>query len=326
MIVGPNAVGKTSSLEAIYLCAMGESFRANQLSDLIKKETHGFFVELQFEKHSVSQRIALGYQPDSKRVTYNQTNLTSFHALTGILHTVLLTPDDISLVKGPPQGRRRFLDFLISQADPLYLHHLTRYQRALKQRNALLKRGNAQVLSPFEEVMAVAADYITRSRANCLHQINGMIQGRYERLTKVIEPLSLTYLTKAPLEGTREYFLEEFLKLRPRELALGSTLTGPHKDDFLIELEQRDARHFASEGQQRSCVAALRLAEWDFLKEQVEVPPIFLADDIGISLDERRLKCLYEQLEELGQVILTTARPLKDPFAKSIPRMIELAS
>lgn len=308
LISGPNAIGKTSLLEAIYLCSIGESFRTSSLSDLIRHEAEACVVHLIFEKHGIGQSIQIGYQEGKKKILYNQSPVPSFSGLQGILYTVLITPEDIALVKGAPMYRRRFIDLLISQSDPLYLHHLLRFQRALKQRNTLLKTKQTHGIGPFESIFAVSAAYLTRKRRIVLRELNALIQERYQNLTCRIEPIQIQYLSKAPEEELEAYFLDEMQRLRSRELAVGSSLTGPQKDDFQIELLEKSAKYFGSEGQQRSCVIALKLAEWDYLRQAVGYEPLLMLDDFGASLDQDRSDRLANELGSFGQVIVTSPK------------------
>lgn len=313
-ICGLNALGKTSILEAIYILVAGRSFRASQLSDMIRSGAAAFHVEAVFTKRGVQQVIRFSFDGKERHITYNSTTLPSTAHLLGLLPGVAITPDDVALVKGAPVARRHFLDVQISQIDPLYVYHLTRFHRAMRQRNMLLRRKMTAAIEGWEEEMAGSAAYLTRQR----HAAVGELQERAHRFHRVLsvetEGLALAYKTGAPShaeqEVLRKHYQEQFERHRPRELAFGTTLVGPQKDDMAISINQREARFFGSEGQQRSCAAALRLAEWERVALHCNDKPLMLIDDVGVSLDERRRSSLLNYTAQLGQVFLTATEVL----------------
>jgi DNA replication and repair protein RecF len=203
----------------------------------------------------------------------------------------------------------------VAQVDPLYVHHLTRFNRAMRQRNHLLRTKNLAGIESWEFEMANSSAYLTAQRIMAVSDLKTACQKLYEGLTAQPASFSIEYKTSAPIdkemESLKKYYLTRYQTLRTREVQLGFTLTGPHKDDLSIEIDQREARFFGSEGQQRSCVAALRLAEWGRIKSYGDGIPLLLIDDIGMSLDETRLDSLLNQIQNLGQVFLTTTKELK---------------
>lgn len=321
VIRGANARGKTSLLEAVYFLMTGHSFRTTQTKDLIRHGAAYFYLEATFFKHGVEQRMRVYYSQAEKRITYNSTPNTSLNSLLGILQGAVIHPDDAAIVKGAPAVRRQLLDIRLSQADPLYIHHLTRYDRAMRQRNHLLRAKNHAAIDSWEYEMSNAAAYIAQQRSRVVEALSSAGQEHYGILCGGKEKLHLSYkangLGNAPLNdmnSTRELYRSQYSRHRAREMDLGATLTGPHKDDVLIMLGDNDARSFASEGQQRSCVAALRLAEWSSLNAALHETPLMLIDDLGMSLDSMRRKHLLGQFENLGQVFVSTTDEI--PLAK----------
>lgn len=310
LIWGPNARGKTSLLEAIHFLMIGRSFRTQQYQDLIKQNQPGFYIESHFTKHGIDQRLRVAGHPTDRKMFHNSTSLTSLSSLLGLIQGVLLTPDDINLIKGSPLLRRQFLDIQIAQIDPLYVHHLTRYARAMRQRNHLLRAKTAVSIESWEFEMSLSAAYIVLQRHRTIQNLQKNSQAFYTRLTDEQAPLTLQYRTHPSqitnVDELKLYFQKQYQKHRERERILGYTLSGPHKDDFVISLDHRDVRFFASEGQQRSCATALHFAEWQNLHLCGTEKPLFMIDDVGMSLDGTRRKRLIEQLTELGQVFLTT--------------------
>jgi DNA replication and repair protein RecF len=319
-ICGANAQGKTSLLEAIYFLSTGRSFRTSQASDLIRLDASSFNLQATFIKNDVEQSLKIFFDGKERKILYNSTICPSSTSLLGLLQGVVVTPDDVTLVKGSPLIRRHFLDLQMAQSDPLYVHHLTRYNRAMRQRNALLRAKNSATLESWEHEMANAAAYLTHQRTKTINSLQHNGKKMYMALSGEAEELGLGYKTSAPkeegIDKLRQYYVELLRRLRPREIIYGCTLAGPQKDDLTISIGEKEARFFASEGQQRSCVAALRLAEWERLSALANEAPLMLIDDVGVSLDSTRRGRLLEHLQNLGQVFLTATQELPLPSMK----------
>ncbi len=322
LICGPNAQGKTSILEAVHYLMIGRSFRPCVHQDLIHIGTSSFYLEAIFCKHDVDQKLRLYMDGKERKILYNSTTLPTVSNLLGLIQGVIMTPDDVNLVKGPPLIRRQFLDIQIAQVDPLYVHYLARYTKAMRHRNQLLKQKKPMSIESWEYEMAQAASYIIIQRRHGIQALQNHSQRFYAYLTEETESLTLEYCSGASIcqneKEIKEFYLQQFQKNRHREMLLGHTLNGPHKDDIWIGIGGRDARYFASEGQQRSCVTALHVGEWQHLKQVAEDIPLFMIDDVGISLDDKRRERLLNQLTSLGQVFLTTTDShLMDSFSGS---------
>jgi DNA replication and repair protein RecF len=312
VICGPNAQGKTSILEAIFFLMIGRSFRSRQPQELIKMGTDFFHIESIFNKHEIDQKMHIHYQPNERKIVHNTTQLSSMSHILGIMQGVTFTPDDADLIKGSPLKRRQFLDIQISQGNPLYLHHLIRYGKAIRQRNQLLRDKQSHSIAIWEEEMAHSAAYLTVQRSLTIATLQPCCQEFYSLLSGEIDGLELTYRSSAPLSDEKEikeYYIQQFEKHRNREMIVGYTISGPQKDDMRIAIGGKECRHFASEGQQRTVVAALRLGEWKRLREVTGITPLFMIDDIGMSLDGNRRKRLIEQIMRMGQVFCTTTDP-----------------
>lgn len=325
MICGPNAQGKTSLLEAIYFLISGKSFRTSQTSDLIRHGAQHFHLDAKFVKHDIEQRIRITCGGKERKIIYNNTAFPSIVSLLGLLLGVVICPDDIALIKGPPQGRRQFLDTQISQADPLYAHHLSRYQRAMQQRNYLLRARSLNTIDSWEHEMAQSAAYLTRQRHAASEQLLIQAKGLYQVVADKKEDLQLTYKAGVKFSDItgdlKPNFLEMYRKNRFREMELSYTLHGPHKDDLDICFSERNVRDFASEGQQRSCAGAMRFAEWKRIQLAADETPLMLVDDVGVSLDQGRRERLFGMLANLSQVFLTSTEDLPVNAEKKIIRL-----
>ncbi len=306
-IVGPNARGKTSLLEALYFLVSGRSFRNAQQKDLIREGASYFYLEAAFVQHEIEQRLKISFDGKERKIFYNSTLCPSPTSLLGLLKGVVMVPDDAALIKGSPNARRQYLDYQIAQMDPLYVHHLMRYMRAMRQRNCLLRAKQMETVESWEKEMASSAAYITEKRSHAIRELDAICRGKYANLSETLMALNLVYRGAV---GSAHQFQERFARTRPREMAMGYTLQGPHRDEIQIELDNKEARLFASEGQQRTSVAAMRLSEWERLAGLGAEKPLMLMDDVGMSLDAKRCSLLLKQLKGMGQVFLTATDTL----------------
>lgn len=313
MIRGENAQGKTNILEAFSLLSTGKSFRTSHLQDAIRHGTSSFFIQAHFQKEGVEQTLSLAFDGQTKKILHNQTTYTSFISLLGILPSVLIVPEDISFVIGSPTERRRFIDMHIAQIDPLYVYHLGRYYKAMKQRNALLKLQSEASISSWEYIMAGAAGYIIAARQRHILELFPKAQSYMNILSEEKDVLGLQYQGSLTLSGgEKDIAAQLFLhwqKMRKRELLAKSTLHGPHRDEIQLLINEREAKSFGSEGQKRCFVAALHLAQRDAFEQSIGSAPLVGIDDFGTHLDQKRSSVLLSHVATLGQTFLTSPLP-----------------
>ncbi len=310
LIQGDNGQGKTNLLEAIHFVSTGRSFRTHSLSDLISFGESFFYLEAEFYKENVTQTLKVYYDENTRKIQYNETVYSSLNCLLGILPTVFLSPDDLSLVSGNPAERRRFLDLHIAQIDPLYVHHLGRYFKAMKQRNHLLRSKSESTIQAWEQMMAQSATYLVQKRESAVMALKTPSSQWMEILSRKQDSLSISYqssLSQSPENGNAAlHFQKIWNKMRPKEMHIGATLVGPHRDDLHIHLADKSAKVFSSEGQKRSCISSLRFAEWEQMSETLGYSPILGMDDFGIQLDLERKAQLKNHLSKFEQVFLTS--------------------
>jgi DNA replication and repair protein RecF len=313
VIAGDNGIGKTNILEAIHFLSTGKSFRTCCLDDLICQGCSFFYIQAQFVKENIEQTIKIGYEKKKKHIEYNFSKLHSFSNLLGILPSVIFAPKDISLVMGVPSERRRFLNIYLSQIDPLYVHYLQRYSKCLEQRNFLLK--SKKPLDPtemrcFENELSIASTYLIKKRVEGIEKLSQKLKQHIKNLTDHHELFDMKYHSSfAPdvFEDPKR-LAQEYEKIRHKEKLLGSTLLGPHREDFGIYLEKQSVKSFCSEGQKRSFLTALKLAEWELVASSHLISPLLCIDDLGVHLDEKRHTLLEQKLMELGQVFITSPK------------------
>lgn len=327
IIHGLNAQGKTNLLEAIATLALTRSPRATTTGDLLLWGRDEGLAEADIERPPANVTLAARFQRDpvSGRVTCTAIidgKPRAARSVLGVCPVVLFWPEDLALVRGGPEGRRRFLDVILAQTDPQSAEHMSRYRRVLEQRNALLHQLRAggsgrDALNGFTSELARHGAWLARARTRLVVALAPLAAAALHDLSGRREHIALRY---APAHSdaipddlaAAEQALLDTLRLRAaEEIARGITLAGPHRDDVAIDLDDRAARGSASQGQQRSIVLACKLAEVRYLQDTAGVAPVILLDDVLSELDPGRRAQLLTLLAAGGnnQVFVTTAEP-----------------
>ena len=313
ILFGENGAGKTSILEAIYYLALTRSFRTAVDRHLIHNQGDLFRIQDTFSSPQ-GQRLqtAIAYSAETgKRLTVNGQRAHRFSEYIGDVPAVLLHPADLSLSQGGPQQRRRFLDVLLSQSSRLYLHHLIQYNRSLRQRNQMLQqeRVDPQVMSAWEESLVTHGAELVRRRSEAVGRLEELVAHYYRQLSNRDTAVTARYRSNVRPDGeeTLEAAYRRLLdQRRRRERDYGSTIVGPHRDDLDFSLAGRAMKDYASQGEHKTLVIALKLAEYHFLQERHNQAPILLFDDIFGELDAGRIQLMLAQLSDIGQVFVTT--------------------
>jgi DNA replication and repair protein RecF len=312
ILYGENAQGKTNLLEAIYLIATGRSFRTPHLHELIREGESFFFLEAILLKEGFEHAVQIAFDGKNKKLTLDGNIYSTFQHLLGLLPSVLHTPWDGELVDGSPNVRRKFCNLHLAQKDPIYIHHLTRYWRAMRQRNALLKINDARGIECWELEMAESANYLWAMRKEFLEALKTPLQTNGSFLSSGKEMHTIKFLPGA----NPEHYLTQLAKNRSREKLFGNTLLGPHRDDFSLWINERAARIFASEGQKKTAVFGLRLAEWELFTQVTGNTPLLGIDDLGLHLDPTRETLFRNTIHRLGQTFITTPHLFDLPDAR----------
>ena len=304
--VGGNGQGKTNVLEALGFLTALRSFRQTDHRVLI---AHGqteaalcFHVE---HERLGPTTVTLRFRPDGKDVVVDETPVTRLGDILGRFPTVLFCSQDIQLLRGSPALRRRWLDLVLAAMDSAYLDALQRYHRALAERNRLLKdRPDPAQLDAFEIPLAGAAEAIGRARTAGVAELGRLVAQGYAALAPGLEVAGLSYEADVPALDDAG-FRELLAGSRERDLVLKTTMRGPHRDDLDFTLDGRSSRDFGSEGQQRSLVLALRLAQLGYFHERSGIRPVVLADDVLGELDPARRRRFWDALPPGLQVFAT---------------------
>lgn len=316
VLIGPNGQGKTNVVEALYAVAALRPLRSVTRGQLIRTGCDAARVAMQVEaeRTGLTHDLAVALKKSS-RVLSKDGKTASASAFIGVLTAVAFTPDDLDVSKGPPDGRRKFIDRAILNTRPAYLDVALRYARALKSRNRLLvDEADDSVLDAYDETLALAGAEVSIARARYLEELNPRIVEYFQRIADPAPPLELSYrcsirevLDADSVDSTARGFAARLADRRRRDRLRRTTGLGPHLDDLDFQLEGQPARARASQGQHRALVLAIKLAEIVHLTEVLGEPPVLLLDDISSELDAERSRQLFEVLAALdAQVVLTT--------------------
>ena len=300
VFVGENAQGKTSLLEAVCLLLRLQSPRARQTRQLIREGAEGFGIageawgrELQVR----GDRKGLSLKADGAEVAVRREYL----AESGLV--VWMGNEDLDLVRGGGESRRRYLDFIATQIDPEYRHHWSRYGQALKARNRYLKSLSAGegAVQAYTKMLIEHGSAMIQLREELCEKLTPLAMHNQSEISGSGEELTMTYLdrSKGDLEAA-------FAEVEDSETRRGVTLAGPHRDELKLTIAGRSAKDFASEGQQRTLALALKLAQGEVLRELGKREPIYLIDDVFGELDPKRRNALMGRLPEGAQKLITT--------------------
>lgn len=305
LLLGDNAQGKTNILEAVYLMSTLRSFRGVGSGQMVRHGQKSYFVGgnvVGQGEHS----IKMYWSPSERSLTVDARPVRRVVDFLGTLRTVVFCTEDLLLVKGTGRNRRRFMDLLLSQTQPGYLPLLQRYAQALRSRNALLKRpatDEAAVEGFTRELVALGTEII-QMRRELVPKFSPIARLAYRRIAHDAEELRIDYQP-----SVKSDFAVELAHSRRREQSYRTTVIGPHRDDLQLSLNDRSAAQFGSEGQKRSLVIALKMAQAEYLSGFHGSPPVLLIDDIMGELDVRRRSGLLPLLERAhrahGQVFMT---------------------
>lgn len=310
VLVGPNASGKTNAVEAIQLLTALASFRGATSAEFVGRAGKEARIEARLEGDGRELDIAM--RVADRQRTWS-VNGKARHAkdVRGTLPSVVFTPDDLQLVKGPNKGRRRELDLLGSQLNANYHQIMRDFEKVLRHKNRLLKdEAPREMIEAVNDVMAVVGDQYVSYRSALFDRLMPLVAAHYAHLagaantttSSVAEKLGYQYVRswEGPLSETLAATLTE-------EIARHRTLAGPHLDKIELTVDGLDASMFASQGQQRSVVLALKLAEVDVIEEIAGQPPVLLLDDVMSELDATRRAALVDRLLQNAQTFVTTA-------------------
>lgn len=318
VLIGKNAQGKTNLLEAIYVLAMARSHRTNNDRELICFKQKDAFLAGRVTRKLGSLPLEILLNRRGKKAKVNHLEQARLSQYIGHLNVILFAPEDLLLVKGSPTVRRRFIDMEFGQIDPRYLYNLTQYRAILKQRNNYLKQlqqkkaNDLMYLEVLSEQLATFGGAIIVKRLEFLAELERYAKEIHAQITQGNENLSFKYESslKEDLKSTENEIIANlkkgFANLQPKEIFQGTTLLGPHRDDVVFEIDQKNVQIYGSQGQQRTTALSVKLAEIELMKSQTGEYPILLLDDVLSELDGTRQTHLLKAIQGKVQTFLTT--------------------
>ena len=320
ILVGNNAQGKSNLLEAVELLATLRSHRMARDRDLIQDGSVVATLRATVTRQTGVSDLALILRRTGRRtVALNSENLRRQMDFLGVLNAVQFSSLDLDLVRGGPEGRRNWLDTLLIQLEPVYAHILQQYNQVLRQRNAFLKRNVEfsdamsldSELTVWDAQLATTGTRVIRRRDRAIKRLAPIATAWHTSISGSTETLQVNYLPNVPLEQNypeqvQQNFLAKIQQRSVAELHQGTTLVGPHRDEVELTINYTPARQYGSQGQQRTLVLALKLAELQLIEEVVGEPPLLLLDDVLAELDLSRQNQLLEAIQDRFQTLITT--------------------
>ena len=318
VFIGENAQGKTNLMESIYALAMTKSHRTTNDKELIGWNKEFATIKGTVEKTATKTNLELQFSKKGKIAKVNYLEQKRLSSYLGNLNVILFAPENLTLVKGSPQNRRKFVDMELGQMSSLYLYDLVEYNRVLKQRNtylnqlAIKKKQPDEYLEVLSEMLSELASKIVFHRLDFMKQLEALAIPIHDQLSLGREKFSVSYQATIPLEDgltalqMKEIYIDQFKKNQTREADQATTLIGPHRDDLIFYLNEVPVQTYGSQGQQRSTVLSLKLAEIELMKLSTGEYPLLLLDDVLSELDDDRQTHLIKAIENKVQTFITT--------------------
>lgn len=313
IIYGDNAQGKTNILEAIFICSLGKSFKTNKERELINLNKNFANIEIGIQKKDRKNKITLELRENENKIfKINDIKINKISDILGNMYTVLFTPEDIGILKNEPMKRRRFLNIMISQIKPIYVHYLNQYSKIIEQRNSYLKqikfeKKQEENLEIWDEQLLKYGEKIYGYRKEFIEKINEKIKKIHLKTTKNEEEIEIKYITN--IKDEKKY-LEKLKITRKIDIEKGFTEIGIHRDDFEIYINKKPVSTYGSQGQKRTTIISLKLAEAEVIYDETGDFPIILLDDFMSELDKNRIQGFLENIEN-NQVLITCTDSFK---------------
>ena len=319
LFLGENAQGKTNLLESIYVLAMTRSHRTSNEKELIGWEQAAAKISGVVEKKTGTVPLEILISNKGRKTKVNHIEQKRLSAYIGQLNVILFAPEDLSLVKGSPQVRRKFIDMELGQVSPIYLYDLVQYQSVLKQRNQYLKQlaekkqTDTVYLDILTEQLAEFGGKVLYARLGFLKKLEHWANLLHQKISHGRETLTIDYASSIPIDNTdlslealQNQLLQQLMNNRKRELFKANTFLGPHRDDLLFIVNGQNVQTYGSQGQQRTTALSIKLAEIDLMHSETGEYPVLLLDDVMSELDNERQIHLLETIEGKVQTSLTT--------------------
>lgn len=311
IFIGSNAQGKTNLLEAIYILSLSKSFKTNIIEELIFFQQDFAKITGQIVTNEKNMNLEIILSALGKKAIINQKEIKKTSDYVGYLNVVLFIPEDLMLIKGSPRLRRKLMDMEISKISPIYMYNLNKYYKLLKERNKYLKmlheshKKEDEYLEVLSEQMAKLQIDLLKKRIEFVGLLNDISTSMYDYISLHKEVLNIEYKSIYK-DISYEGILKKYQKNYQRDIAYSQTMDGLHKDDMIMSLDGKNAMLYASQGQQRSIVLAMKIALLELIKKEIGEYPILLLDDVLSELDDIRKTKLLNLIQGKVQTFLTS--------------------
>ena len=313
-IFGDNGQGKTNLLETIFVLCLAKSFRTHDDNELISFSKNHSRVEGSFlAQNNVQHRMVVAIDRNQgKQLMLDGKRISPFSKIIGRFPVVALSANDHAITNGPPGERRRFFNILLSQCHSYYLDDLKEYDRILKQRNRILSEWKSKSATSQIEAWSLAlvakGSLLMKARKAMADEINARIHHYYQKVSNTMQPLKIIYSPNVEfvsVESIQEQFEKSLHKVSTKEKIQGTTLVGPHRDEFIFSLQEKDLRRYGSRGEHKSVLMSLKATECELLKEKTDIDPLLLLDDLYAELDSTRAQLAMDLFSSPSQKFIT---------------------
>ncbi|MBI2429006.1 MAG: DNA replication/repair protein RecF [Ignavibacteriales bacterium] len=318
VLLGENGQGKTNALEALSFFCLTKSFYASADATVLMRDREFFEIDGMLESDNgkeFSLRVAYDNAQKSKKFTINNADAEKFSSVIGMFPVVVLSPENNKVTFGAPNDRRKFIDLVISQSSRAYMEDILEYRRVVRQRNTILTEAQGKecgaLLTPWNEMLILRGARVIQKRNQFIREFTPYIADTYLRIVGEKETPKIEYAPSVPIEAEttveeiQSRLAQKLARKYNDELRFRTSLAGPHRDEVLLSLNGMQLKHFASQGQHKTYLVALKVAEFFYLKERCNETPVFLLDDVFSELDENRSQKLLSLVESLGQTFIT---------------------
>ncbi|WP_411169323.1 DNA replication/repair protein RecF [Clostridium sp. MB05] len=310
VFMGDNAQGKTNILEAIYYCAFAKSHRTSKDKDLINWNSDSAYVSLLVGKDRLDKNIDINILKDGKKaIRINKVKVSKIGELFGNFNVVMFSPEDLKIIKDSPGVRRKFIDMELCQLNSKYYYNLVQYNKVLNERNVILRNKNLdkEILDVYDIQLANYGYHIIIDRLKYINKLNFYGKDIHRDISSGKENIEFKYIsTIKDLENIESNFYDILKKNRKKDIEKGTTSVGPHRDDFVILINNIDTKSFGSQGQQRSSVLTIKFSSLKIIKEMTSEYPVLLLDDVLSELDFNRKRYILSTIGEIQTVITCT--------------------
>ncbi len=310
VFIGDNAQGKTNILESIYYCAFAKSHRTSKDKELINWNGENTFISLSVSKKRIDKRIDINILKDGKKaIKINKIKVNKIGELFGSFNVVMFSPEDLKIIKDSPGVRRRFIDMELCQLNSRYYYNLVQYNKILNERNIVLKnmKIDKDILDVYDSQLIDYGYNIITDRINYMDKLNYYGKNIHEDITSGKEQIEFKYVsTIKDLKNIKEDFYKILKQNRIKDIDRGVTSVGPHRDDFLVLINNVDTKIYGSQGQQRTAVLTIKFSSLKIIKELTGENPVLLLDDVLSELDFSRKKYILSTIGGLQTIITCT--------------------